>query len=315
MRSGDCECVLGSHEPCRVCREEQLEKRGILVTYEKLQDALGVPLDTLGSFGPAWYVVHSVPKRDGKFREVYQPKAPLDGYQRSIHQLLNQLLDHTLSPCATAFRAGSSPLKNATVHAGARMALKVDIHDFFTSTLLHKEYGLAGVARDAFAVIENLCRMPRSTEKLSRLAPGLPSSPVLSNLRCRDLDIALGALAAAAGCAYTRYADDITFSRKTVGPLPALETVAELAQRYGSYSLNAEKTRVCSVGDQIVVTGYLVNPGDPCPRLPRHQWKRLRGMLHQLREHPDPKFREKVEGLLAFARQVDPEKTDRVAGG
>lgn len=315
MRSESCTCKISRPPagPCRACREQQLAKKGVLVTVERLQDALGVPLETLGDFGLEWYSIHSIPKRDGTFREVYQPKSPLDTYQRAIHQLLDQLLDHTLSSCATAFRAGSSPLKNATAHAGARMALQVDLRDFFINTTLQNAYGLIGVEREAFAVIVKLCSLPHSPDE-SRLAPGLPSSPVLSNLRCRDLDKALRHLAST-DCVYTRYADDITFSRKTVGPLPSLANVAELVSRYGGYSLNVAKTRVCGVGDQIVVTGYLVNPGDPCPRLPRHQWKRLRGMLHQLSEHPDPKFREKVEGLLSFARQVDPEKTDRIAGG
>jgi hypothetical protein len=290
------------------------------ITVDLLEAALpGVALDQLGGFGPEWYIIHEIPKRDGTTRKVYQPKPPLDSYQRAIHTLLDQHLDHTLSPYATAFRSGSSPLKNATMHAGARMALQVDIKDFFNNTMIHLENGLRGVEKDALRVIAMICtsrrNAPRDVPLLAgTLAPGLPSSPVLSNLACRDLDVSLGDLARGASCYYTRYADDITFSRRDVGPLPLLVDVEKELERYGGYMLNPSKTRVCGPGDQIVVTGYLVNPGNPCPRLPRNQWKRLRGMLHQLAEHPDPKFREKVEGLLAFARQADPEKADKVSG-
>jgi len=287
------------------------------VSVDLLQAALpGVALDALGGFGPEWYIIHEIPKRDGTTRKVYQPKPPLDDYQRRIHTLLDAHLDHTLSPFATAFRAGSSPLKNATMHAGARMALQVDIKAFFNHTVISLDHGLHGVEADALRIIALVCtsrsHLASASSHSGTLAPGLPSSPVLSNLCCRELDVTLSHLARGAGCYYTRYADDITFSRRDVGPLPPLAGVVKALSDFGGYKLNEAKTQVCGPGDQIVVTGYLVNPGDPCPRLPRNQWKRLRGMLHQLREHPDPKFREKVEGLLAFARQADPEKTDAV---
>jgi hypothetical protein len=44
------------------------------------------------------------------------------------------------------------------------------------------------------------------------LPQGAPSSPVITNMICVPLDNALMHLAKKAGCVYTRYADDITFS-------------------------------------------------------------------------------------------------------
>ena len=46
----------------------------------------------------------------------------------------------------------------------------------------------------------------------SVLPQGAPTSPILTNIVCRKLDIRLNGLAKRFGLKYSRYADDITFS-------------------------------------------------------------------------------------------------------
>src|SRR5205807_4648728 len=78
------------------------------------------------------------------------------------------------------------------------------------------------------------------------LPQGACTSPGLSNQVARRLDKRLGGLAAKLGLAYTRYADDLTFSgdaalNERVGYLMA--RVRHLAEEEG-FAVNANKSRV-----------------------------------------------------------------------
>ena len=100
---------------------------------------------------------------------------------------------------------------------------------------------------------------------MSQPARGLPqgacTSPGLSNQVARRLDRRLSGLAAKFGIAYTRYADDLTFSgdaelESRVGYLMA--RVRHIAQDEG-FAVNEAKSRVLRRNTAQVVTGLVVN--------------------------------------------------------
>jgi RNA-directed DNA polymerase len=105
------------------------------------------------------------------------------------------------------------------------------------------------------------------------LPQGSPCSPVISNLIGSILDVRLVALAAKAGCTYTRYADDITFSTnkkefppEIAVPVPTVSPHAwvpsdhlrGIIERAG-FSVNDSKTRLMYRHSRQDVTGLVVN--------------------------------------------------------
>src|SRR5439155_13747971 len=91
------------------------------------------------------------------------------------------------------------------------------------------------------------------------LPQGACTSPAITNALCRRLDRRLRGLAARHGFAYTRYADDLTFS----GDRPAavgrlLKSVRTILEAEGLRE-HPRKTRVMRRGSRQGVTGVVVN--------------------------------------------------------
>jgi hypothetical protein len=130
----------------------------------------------------------------------------------------------------------------------------------------------------------------------------------------RRLDRRLGGLAKKLGLAYTRYADDLTYSagpgfRDKVGWLIA--RVRHLADDEG-FAVNPKKTRVKRPESRQTVTGLVVNV---TPAVPRDVVRRVRAILHRARteglaaQNRDghPHFRAWVEGMIAYIAMARPE--------
>jgi retron-type reverse transcriptase len=145
------------------------------------------------------------------------------------------------------------------------------------------------------------------------LPQGACTSPALSNQVARRLDKRLGGLAKKLNLAYTRYADDLTFSGSAeleprIGYL--LARVRHLAEAEG-FAVNDKKTRVLRPTTAQKVTGLVVNDK---PAVPRRERRRLRALLHRARrEGLDqqnrsalPNFRAYLEGKIAYLRMVQP---------
>lgn len=159
--------------------------------------------------------------------------------------------------------------------------------------------------------------------RMGHLPQGAPTSPMLANLAMVMLDQQLSTLANRYGVTYTRYADDMIFSttRKNFTRDKAGKLIGQVYSLMGAHGLspNATKTRVVPPGGRKVVLGLLVD-GD-VPRLTRVFKSTLRMHLHFLRHaevgparHAVRRgftavagLRNHVEGLVAFAGQIEPE--------
>src|SRR5262249_18270480 len=101
----------------------------------RLAVILDVPPGDLASLrlGPRLhYRPLTIPKPDGRDRRLLAPSPALKALQR---RLLDNYLAHLPAhACATAFRPGSSIVRNARVHARQRLIATVDLRDFFEST-------------------------------------------------------------------------------------------------------------------------------------------------------------------------------------
>ncbi|HBQ2641459.1 TPA: ribonuclease H, partial [Klebsiella pneumoniae] len=121
------------------------------------------------------------------------------------------------------------------------------------------------------------------------LPQGSPCSPVITNLICNILDVRLAMLAKKLGCAYSRYADDITFStnKKDIPEELALNVTDGVTlgrklrneiERAG-FEINDSKTRLSFKPARHEVTGLTVNR---FVNVDRRYSKKVRALAHRL---------------------------------
>ncbi len=252
------------------------------LTIEELCKRLGTTEPQLRAV-PLTYHAFEVPKRTGGSRTISAPDKPLKTTQRCIlRRVLSKLKAH---PAATGFERGFSIVANALPHVGQDVVIKLDIKDFFgatTSARVDNYFRKIGWNADAAALLTTLCTHG------GRLPQGAPTSPRLSNLLNHRLDARLAALAQSRGLAYSRYADDMTFSGPQATPKDKVAThtndiihlVKQIVKDEGYILHTDKKLRIARKGDRQLVTGLVVNQK---VNLPRRKRRWLRSIEHHIK--------------------------------
>ena len=259
------------------------------------------------------------------------------------------LLDRVLAPipphpAAHGFVAGRSALTGARQHLGAEELLTLDLAAFFATVRAGRVWATlrsAGYPEPVASLLTGLCTTSATRDDLATMPPGgsegarahvraalatphlpqgAPTSPQLANLAAHRLDRRLAGLAAAAGAAYTRYADDLTFSGRR-GTAALRHRVAVVVADEG-FALQPAKTRVRGRGARQSVTGVVVNER---PSLPRAELDALRARLtNAVRRGPSAAdlaavdgdrqaLRRELAGRVAWVTQVHPVRGQRLA--
>lgn len=274
------------------------------------------------------YVCFAVPKRSGGERLIQAPKRRLKAVQRKLHELLVSRLP--VSEQATGFRSGRSVVDNAAPHVGKQVVIKLDLVDFFPSINYRRVRGLLIAFGYSYVVAQTLAVLcteaPRQIVEIDgaryhvpiglRVLPqGAPTSPGLANAIATKLDHRLAEFARKRGFAYTRYADDLTFSGDTRNPahIEGLIKVVGAIVADEGFSVHARKTRVMRRGAQQQVTGVTVNDS---AGLSRQQRRKMRAQWHQLQQasSPDPIVLARARGMLAWLRMLNPAQLRGVLG-
>lgn len=252
-----------------------LLERDLPVIYDDKHLAvhLDIPLRTLWAAmrkPELFYREFRIRKRSGGFRKISAPKPTLRASQRWI---LDSILARVrLSVNCTGFRRGVSIADNATPHVGAPVVLNMDIKEFFPSVRDNRVYRIyrdLGYSRRVSFALTRVCTYS------GRLPQGAPTSPALANIACRRLDVRLRALARSASAAYTRYADDMTFSGDD-GICRLIRKIARVVRAEG-FRVNWPKTLVMRRGRSQLVTGLTVNDK---VSIPRRRRRRIRQIVH-----------------------------------
>ncbi len=278
------------------------------------------------------YVRFQVPKKSGGMRELSAPHHDLAATQQWIlMHILEKIPTHD---AAHGFVPGRGTMSNAVPHVGRATVINLDLKDFFPSITYPRVKGIfqeLGFSPAAATILALLCtECPRrkvayngKTFFVATGPRGLPqgasTSPALSNLLARRLDARLAGLAAKLGFAYTRYADDLTFSGDGQAAAKTAYLLARVRHIVAGENLvvNEKKTRVQRPGRRQEVTGVVVNRR---PNVPRRVTKRLRAILHhakkeglaaQNREHRD-NFEHWLTGMIAYVQMVNPDKGKRL---
>lgn len=314
---------------------EALAKRGlpVLHTGAEVAKAIGIPLAKL-----RWLTYHrrgatvvhyhrfGIPKKTGGIRSISAPKRSLAHAQQWV---LGAVLDKlTPEPEAHGFVSQRSIVTNATPHVGRAVVVNMDLRDFFPTITFRRVKGLfhgLGYSENVATVLALLCTEPPRVAaevdgKLFHVALGarmLPqgacTSPAITNALCRRLDRRVAGLAKRHGFAYTRYADDLTFSGDkptAVGRL--LRSVRSILVAEG-FTEHPDKTRVMRKTSRQEVTGVTVNTRTA---VARDEVRTLRAILHNAARHGlasqnregREDFAAYLRGRVAFVAMVDPQR-------
>lgn len=250
------------------------------------------------------YKEFDIPKSSSGLRHIASPQGGLKLLQRRLANLLQDCLDEI--DCSTlninkkkpgnqpshGFKRERSILTNAKIHRNKRYVFNLDLSDFFGSINF-------GRVRGFFIKDKKFQLAPKVATILAQIAcfkqglpQGAPCSPVISNLIGNILDVHMVRLASKADCAYTRYADDLTFStnKKSFPRAIAIQSdddehtwipgpeLLRLVNRSG-FKINHKKTRMQYFFSRQDVTGLVVNKKINIRREYRHN---VRAMVHHL---------------------------------
>ncbi len=278
------------------------------------------------------YVYFEIPKRSGGKRLLSAPHELLKKTQRKVNELV--LSKIPLEAEAHGFVKGRSTVTNATPHLNQGVVMNVDLKDFFPTVTFRRVRGLfesLGFSPAVATVLGLLCtEAPRRKVSFDGsewwvavgercLPQGAPTSPVLANAITRKLDRRLRGRLAKKGWTYTRYADDLSFSKKTFtrGELGFLHASIRHVVGDEGFALNPKKGRAQGRGGRQDVTGIVVNVK---PGVPRDEVKRIRAILHQAKKtgleaqnrEKVPDFRRVLEGKIAYVMMVDRAKGEKL---
>ena len=275
-------------------------------------------------------------KRHGGYRLLESPKWQLREIQRRIlHEVVDLIPVHE---AVHGFRPGHSPLTHAAGHTGSRVAIRLDLENFFGRVSAGRVWGLfrlAGypeqvayalsglVTNSVPAAFRRRLATANSAEAawlgVPHLPQGAPTSPALANLAAYRLDQRLGGLAASVDGRYSRYADDIAIS----GGPPVLHAASRLVRLAGriaaeeGFVVNPAKTAVVGSGSRQQLTGLVVNRR---VNVPRPTFDRLKATLHNAAVHGPASqnrsghgdFRAHLAGRVSWVESVNPAKGARL---
>ncbi|MBC2080806.1 RNA-directed DNA polymerase [Listeria booriae] len=263
------------------------------------------------------YHSFEIKKRNGGVRVIHAPNKELKFVQQRLLKALwrNQTKvwhDKKINPSIShGFQKGRSIMTNAEIHRNKKFVLNVDLEDFFNSFHFGRVKGFFEKDRDfkvpqavALIIAQLVCYK-------GSLPQGAPTSPLITNLICRIMDLRLLKLAKRYKLDYTRYADDLTFStndssfsRLSQEFLLKLESEIKRA----GFNLNPEKTRLQYKNSRQSVTGLVVNKK---LNVPNEYYKKTRAMAHTL--YTNGSFLidgvegtlAQLEGRLSFINQLE----------
>ncbi|TAT84809.1 retron Ec67 family RNA-directed DNA polymerase/endonuclease [Rhizobium ruizarguesonis] len=226
------------------------------------------------------YTRFEVPKKSGGTRTISSPERRLKFVQSRLTELLyacqreivpveeniKKVLSHGFQK-----KRGLSIQTNAGKHTNRRFVLNVDLEDFFPSLNFGRVRGSFLKNRDfqlpepvATVIAQIVCHD-------NELPQGAPTSPIVSDLMARVMDVHLSKMAAAHGCTYSRYVDDLTFSTNLAEFPPALALENPLTGKWDAghelrgriwrqgFTINDQKTRMQTRASRQEVTGLIVN--------------------------------------------------------
>lgn len=262
------------------------------------------------------YKQYPILKHDKTERIIYQPSRALKSIQRML--VRSVILKAPIHDAATAYKKGASIKKNAEFHRETSFTVRVDFSDFFPSFKrptvrkfieeINTSLDLGLNNRDIKFILDICLRYDET-------AIGAPSSPAITNAIMYPFDVKMVEYCSANDLIYTRYADDMFISSNEKDKLGGIEKLIEgLLKTDGlpKLSINEKKTIHLSRKGHRSITGIVITP-DFQLSLGRARKRYIKSMVYLYFNNKLPvDKRGELEGLLAFAHDVEPAFLDRL---
>lgn len=296
------------------------------------------------------YVRYTIPKKSGGVRKIAAPKKNLKCAQRII---LDQILCKIpTNDCAHGFISERSVVSGAMAHKSSpELLINIDLKDFFgTITFsrvrgMFKSLGYSGYVASLMAMICTYVeREPieikgetRYVKVSDRVLPqGAPSSPMITNIVCAKLDKRISGLASKYGFEYSRYADDMSFSFKSIsdtldkfnGGLDSSKAVDDKkivsviigitlkVIREEGFNVNNKKTRYLRNNNCQSITGIVINNQNI--GVPKKWVKNFRAAIYNANKEKQLKGSlsqgeiSKIKGMACWLKNVNEERYKKI---
>lgn len=259
------------------------------------------------------YKVFQIPKKKAnEYRTIAQPAPEVKLLQNWVVQ--NILKEYSIHPAATAYVIGKNIRLNAEQHIQNPFLLKMDFADFFPSIVpadLNKHltrYPKLNFAVEEMKLLQRILFWKKKGEDM-RLSIGAPSSPYLSNVLMFDFDLLVNDECKFQDIVYTRYADDLVFSAKSMEKLQEVyKFVCSVLTNlhYPKLKINTDKTIFLSKKGNRTVTGIVLT-NDNKVSLGRHRKRLISSQIHHFQNQRLSKEEAfKLKGMLCFVKDVEP---------
>jgi RNA-directed DNA polymerase len=231
------------------------------------------------------YYSFDIPKKKGGTRQIQAPSAELLSIQKRLNFYFQSiyLLDkpyevHGFINKPEGYEFAHSIVSNAKPHVNKKHVLNMDLKEFFPSIsakrvrqILVKHIRIND--SQMADVLALLCTYQKS------LPIGAPTSPVLANFACIEMDKELADFCMVNSIDYTRYADDLTFSCNDYLTENVIQDLRIIINKH-DFTINEKKFRLLSSKSKQTVTGIIVNKK---VNVDRTYIRNIRAVLHHIK--------------------------------
>ena len=210
------------------------------------------------------YVSFSIPKKKGGNRLIHSPESKLmrlqsrlNFYLQNYYHLIRPEGIHGFVINPNKKEKICNIVDNAKNHINQKQVLNLDLKDFFPSIQAYRVKEL--FVSDYFKFNDEVANaLALLVTYEGKLPIGAPTSPVISNFICLELDAHLIAFCKENQINFSRYADDLTFSSNEDISKEIIRSIFEIIKQ-NNFEVNHKKTRLKSNNRKQTVTGLVVN--------------------------------------------------------
>jgi hypothetical protein len=257
------------------------------------------------------YSVYRIKKRSGKYRTITAPNEQLKKAQSDFSEYLYSKYESLFksNKHITGFVPEMSIKDNSNLHLNKEWVVNIDIKDFFPSISAEviKEYMFKDLNLQTDKIIDLCCYE-------GALPQGSPCSPIIANLIAYwTIDSEILEMAKASNFAYSRYADDLTFSTDKIIDRNKVKEFTNAICNYVNstkvFKVNTSKINIKHRSQKQLVTGILVNNSES--RIPKKTTYKIRAILHSHKLQDKP-LDQNLSGLLQYVKQINEQQFNKL---
>lgn len=241
-------------------------------------------------------------KEKKKVRKIEEPNDVLKFLQKNIAAILQKYIERPVY-CTSGWK-GTNNILNASIHAGKRFTITLDIAHYFPNSKAKyvekfwQNLGFSG---------EDLDRLMKLTTFDGHLPTGAPTSNILAALIHKPLFDVIYEKMQKQGIAFTTYVDDITLSSDNPIPNGVIKYVGSVLKTHG---LHLKASKIKRFGYKgAFITGVKTTQGGKL-QMPFKQGHKVIKMLQakNIDDMNETELRELI-GKIGYIQQINPDGT------